>query len=173
MLWWSDARFWRKHREGLIAHKAPWKGTCKANYGANEIPAGIHVYGFTKTDGFDENPENIRTGNNSAFAALHLSAHLGAKLVLLLGVDMRHGEHGETHYHGGHGLPHHERTLTQLMVPHFATLKLPFEVKGIKVINGSPRSALAVWPRMTIDEGLELIRKASEERQRPALAQSM
>lgn len=164
VLWWSDARFWRNHQAGLTRHKAPWKATCAVNYHAGDaLPVYIHQYAFTRVDGFDPNPAYLRTGNNSAYAATHLAAHLGTNRIVLLGVDMRHGERGETHFHGGHGCLHQESTLSRLMVPHFATLAGPLAERGIEVINASPNSALVLWPRCTIDEGLASIRQSSSE----------
>lgn len=173
VLWWSDARFWRKHKGDLLCHQAPWKATCDINYDASDrLPESVHQYRFTRVDGFDDDPACLRTGNNSAYAAMHLAAHLGVARMVLLGVDMRHGEHGETHYHEGHGFLHVESTLTRLMVPHFATLAPALAVLGIDVINASPNSALAVWPRCSIDEGLAAIQRSSPALQPPALAGS-
>src|SRR6266567_2641979 len=57
VLWWSDARFWRNHREGLAKHTAPFKATCAVNYHAGEaLPAYVHQYPFKAVDGFDEDP---------------------------------------------------------------------------------------------------------------------
>lgn len=155
LLWWSDARFWRHHQAGITAHRASWKATCQIGYhDGNPLPTWVTKYSFTGKDGFDPDPQCLRHGNNSAYAAMHLAAHLGARKLVLLGVDMRHGPAGETHFHDGHGLPHQEQTLTQLMIPYFSTLAGPLAERGIEVINASPNSALTVWPRCSIDEGL-------------------
>ncbi len=94
---------------------------------------------------------------NSTYAAIHLAAHLGAARIVLLGVDMRYGPAGESHFHGGHGLIHSEATLTELMLPHFEPLVKPLQQRGITVVNASPDSALRCWPRCSIDEGLAWI----------------
>lgn len=157
VLWWSDARFWRHHRDDIVVHSARWKATGNVGYVPSDfLPSWVVQYHFSGHGGFDENPKNLRTGNNSAFASIHLAAHLGAKIIVLLGVDMRHGPTGETHFHEGHGVMHLEETMTNLMIPYFETLVKPLAALGIQVINASPNSALEVWPRVTIDEGLAL-----------------
>ncbi len=86
---------------------------------------------------------------------VRLAAHLGAAKIILLGVDMRHGPAGETHYHGGHGVLHQEITLSQYMLPQFNSIIKPLAQRGIEVLNASPDSALTIWPRCSIDEGLQ------------------
>lgn len=155
VLWWSDSRFWRMHRAAIEAHAAIWKATCQINYiPEDNVPGVVTQYRFTGHSGFDDNRKNLRSGNNSAYACIHLLAHLGARKIVLLGVDMRHGAGGRTHFHDGHGLLHQEETMTRLMVPFFDTLAAPLAERGIEVINASPQSALTTWPRCSLDEGI-------------------
>lgn len=157
VLWWSDASFWRRNRDAIMAHEAPIKATCQVDYrDEDELPQEIVQYHFTGGIGFDERPGCLRHGNNGGYAAIHLAAHLGAARIVLLGVDMKYGPAGESHFHGGHGLVHREAVLTELMLPHFEPLVKPLQRRGITVLNASPDSALRCWPRCSIDEGLAL-----------------
>jgi hypothetical protein len=158
VLWWTDAKFWRGHHAGIEAHRAIWKATCQVGYqGIEPLPSWVTQYRFTETGGFDPDPKNLRSGNNSAYAAMHLAAHLGARRLVLLGVDMRHGAGGATHFHGGYGTPHLEENLARYMVPFFDTLAAPLAERKVEVINASPESALTVWPRCSIIEGLKCL----------------
>lgn len=158
VLWWSDARFWRQHREGLRRHGAIWKATCFTNYHETDaVPAWVTQYRMTETAGFDEDPRYLRSGNNSTYAAMCLAAHLGAGRLVLFGVDMRHGRAGETHFHDGHGLIQSPETFDRYMLPFFDTLAEPLAKRNIEVINASPESALTVWPRCSIEEGLKCL----------------
>ncbi len=158
VLWWSDSRFWRQNRAAIEAHGAIWKATCQINYHESDaVPGFVKQYRFTGHSGFDPEPKNLRSGNNSAYAVLHLLAHLGAKRIVMLGVDMRHGPGGKSHFHEGHGLLHQEATMTNLMVPFFQTLAAPLAERGIEVINASEQSALTTWPRCSIEEGLQCL----------------
>jgi hypothetical protein len=155
VLWWSDARFWRNNRTAISAHRARYKATCQIGYQGDEVlPPWVTQYRFTGVSGFDADPRCLRHGNNSSYAAIHLAAHLGARKIVLLGVDMRHGPAGETHFHGGHGLEHQEETLEKLMLPFFDSLAVPLAERGIEVLNASRDSSLTLWPRCSIDEGL-------------------
>lgn len=153
VLWWSDAIFWHWNKDKLLAHPAPWKATCQIEYRDDDLPEGIHQYRFTGLEGFDARAGCLRHGNNSAYAAMHLAVHLGARFLILLGLDMCHAG-SRTHFHGGHGIPHKEETLTRLMIPYFQSLASPLAERGIRVLNASPDSALRVWPRCTIEQGL-------------------
>jgi len=164
-LWWSDALFFRKHREALEAHAAFSKATGNLGYQKDELPGWVHEYTFTGHSGFDPDPHCIRHGNNSAFAGMHLAVHLGAKCIVLFGVDMRHGPDGKTHFHGGHGTVHIEDTMTRHMLPLFASLAKPLAKRGVRVINASQDSALKVWPRCSIADGVALVQETSSQGQ--------
>jgi hypothetical protein len=155
ILWWSDILFWLRNREALLAHKAPWKATGIENRRDSvKYPSEVAVYDFTGMTGFDDRPGCLRHGNNSSYAAIHLAAQLGAKRIVLLGVDMKHGPAGETHFHTGHGLVRQERTLTEKMLPHFESLAPALAERGVEIVNANPESALAIWPRCSIDAAL-------------------
>jgi hypothetical protein len=161
VLWWTDAKFWHHNSIKILGHPAPYKATCTINYSGVDLPHDIHRYRFTGHKGFDPDPGCLRSGNNSTYAAIHLAAHLGARRIILLGVDMRLGPNGESHFHGGHGLVLRAETLTELMLPWFDHLKAPLAERGIEVLNASADSALHTWPRCTIDQGLAEYEKAS------------
>lgn len=161
VLWWTDAYFWHMHSAALLAHGATWKATGDVQYDRGVPPAPVEKYRFTGMTGFDADIRCLRHGNNSGYAAMHLAVHLGASRLVLLGFDMRHGACGLTHYHGGHlqdGKPllHQESDLQDLMMPNFQTLAGPLRDRGVSVFNASPDSALTVWPRCTINEGLAI-----------------
>ena len=158
VLWWTDASYWRRARESLTAHAAAAKATGNIGYRASdELPASVHVCRLTGLSGFDPDPECLRHGNNSAYAAMHLAAHLGARRIVLFGVDMKHGADGRSHFHGGYDQTLRARTLERSMLPYFASLQKPLDARGIEVLNASPHSALKVWPRIGIEEGLQAV----------------
>lgn len=103
--------------------------------------------------GFDERPWACRTGGNSVYQAMHCAIHAGVKKIVLLGVDMKLGPAGETHWHGGHpnGLT---TSYSRTMLPHFETLKPALKERGISVINASPCSALTTFVHMPVEQAL-------------------
>jgi len=154
VLWWTDSTFFVRHQEALEAHPAPYKCSALYDYPAHLQPEWVTFYRFTGHIGFDHDPACLRHGNNSAYTAMHLAVHLGAQALILLGIDMTVPKKGPTHFHGGHGLTLLDKTLKEVMLPYFATLAPPLVQMGVSVLNASPNSALRVWPRCSIDEGL-------------------
>lgn len=167
VLWWSDVDFWKASSAKIRAHSAQIKATGHLDYPAEDLAAceaaSVAVYRFSGLTGFDPDPARLRHGNNSGYAALHLAAHLGARLVILLGVDMRHGPGGASHWHDGHGRLHRERSLKDLMLPYFPSIAGALVDRGVTVLNASPDSALMVWPRCSIQKGLEAYGRAISE----------
>lgn len=154
-LWWSDARFFRNHRAGLMAHGAALKATFAYLYEDDELPKGVLRYKLSGQQGFDPDQNALRSGNNSTYAAIHLAAHLGARRIVILGLDMKHGPSGETHWHDGHkGLLNPAHVMESAMLPLFSGLVGPLEQRGIEVVNANPGSALEVWPRIAVDQAL-------------------
>lgn len=154
VLWWTDSQFFVRHQGALERHPAPFKCSALYDYPPSIRPPWVNFYRFTGHLGFDPDPGCLRHGNNGAYAAMHLAVHLGATALILLGVDMRLSPKGETHYHGGHGLPLKQKTLDEVMLPFFKSLAPPLVERGVTVINGSPDSAVREWPRCTIREAL-------------------
>lgn len=154
MLWWSDRNFWKGHWQNLLAHAAPFRACAGTEIAQEDMPASVRVWPCSGVSSFDPHPDRIRHGNNSTYAAIHVAAHRGARKIIPLGLDMRFGPAGETHFHGGHGVLLLEQTLKDDLLPHFATLAPWLAALGIEVVNGSPNSAVEIWPRCTPEEAL-------------------
>lgn len=155
VLWWTDARYWRRSSESIMAHSAPWKATGNYEYKVRELPKTVEQYLFTGADGFDEDADCLRHGWNGAYAATHLAAHLGAKRIILLGVDLRHdGTQNGRNFHTGYEIGPIPADTMDRWKASFATLAPIMAEKKIEVINGSPESALTVWPRTTAWDAL-------------------
>ena len=110
--------------------------------------------------GLDERPTHLRNGRNSGYQALHLAVHLGAKRIVLLGYDMKTGPNGEGHWFGEHvDETGQERKTTpatiQRWAAHFETLVEPLAARGIEVLNATPGSAIACFPRTSLADCLE------------------
>lgn len=93
----------------------------------------------------------IHTGN-SAWGALQLAVHMGAKKVALFGID----GHGDYHYGGS------PRNLT-MMPELFASSVGELKELGVEVINGSPSSVVDCFPRVTPTEAMQWINGGTDE----------
>jgi hypothetical protein len=100
-------------------------------------------------------PDGVRTGRNSGYQAINLAVHLGAARVLLLGYDMSL-DGKRKHFFGDHpraGLPSPYPSFLKL----FPTLLEPLRACGVDVINCTRRTALATFPRRSLEAALEAV----------------
>ena len=97
----------------------------------------------------------LRHGNSSGYAAVNLAYHLGARLVFLLGYDMRPDPaSGRTHWHDGYPVPQRPDAF-QRMLRHWQSLESAARRAGLYVANATPGSAIASFPFADPDEALE------------------
>jgi hypothetical protein len=157
LAWWADwlhacdAKWWHWHIQAVQRFAGIKTTTCE-----DVMPGWVDGYlKVTGTEGFDEDPSLIRSGGNGAYQAMHCAIHAGASKIILVGVDMRCGEAGESHWFGDHPdrmVPDHAKG----MLPHFATLQPTLEARKITVLNASIRSALRIFPFCIIESELRV-----------------
>lgn len=141
LLYASDCQWWRVNAQQALKFEG-LKVSC------SEVEfRSVHHLRNTGIDGFDSNPENVRTGGNSGYAALHIAIHARAARILLLGFDM-----GGAHWFGRHGfgLRNTDPGTFSRWIPRFATLVN----KGSEIINCTPGSALKCFPSMSLEDAL-------------------
>lgn len=102
--------------------------------------------------GLSHDPTTICHGRNSGYQALNLAVLLGATRILLLGYDMQPGPRGESHVHGDH--PWRAQLPFDAFLRDFASIVTPLAAAGVQVINCTRRTALTVFPQLTIEEAL-------------------
>jgi hypothetical protein len=145
VLYAADHAWWSVHPESLAF--AGLKVT------AGDVPiAGVLDLRITGCEGFDPNPECIRTGGNGGYAAVHIAAQGGGRRILLCGFDM----------HGGHWHPDHKRPLRnpppqtfKRWIQRFETLAHELERRGIEVLNCTSNSAMRCFPMARLEDALE------------------
>lgn len=146
MLYAADLQWWEVHREATRAFKG-------LKVSASDPPyEEVKSLRITDAEGYDPDPECIRTGGNSGYACVHIAAQAGAKRILLCGFDMR----------GGHWHPDHERPLRTTppitydrWIARFGTLAPEMRARGIDVVNCTPRSALRCFPLADLEGCLD------------------
>lgn len=162
IIWWADDRFWEENRDEILAHKARYKVTAYSDLVRFHYPGEVYAYKFTRQRGLDDSQWGICSGNNSGYACINLATKLGARRIVLLGYDFKYSGEGHSHWHDGYYLPdgsrrnHREETLTRKMLPNFDSLVDPLIKKRVQVYNASMDSNLTIWPKITIDEALNL-----------------
>lgn len=106
-----------------------------------------------RPEGLCREPDGIRTGRNSGYQAINLAVHTGVRRILLLGYDMR-AVGGKTHWFGEHPRPSSARLYEHTFVPAFASLVQPLRELGIEVVNCTPGSLIASFPRRDLADCL-------------------
>lgn len=138
-------KFWEWYPEARAFPGLKWALT-PTNY---DIP----LLRYTGDEGLDLDPDALRSGQNSAYAAINLAVHLGAARVVLLGVDLRPGvDRAHDHCHP----PHPNRSVVNYLTAMqcFTTIISPLEALRVEVVNCSPGSWLRVFPRRPLREVL-------------------
>lgn len=144
MLYASDACWWRANAQQALSFPG-LKVSC------SEVEFGdvLHLK-VTGIEGFDPDPANIRHGNNSGYAALHIAIQAKAKTILLLGYDMSCAK--GHHWFGRHefGLRTTDPASFERWVPRFKAL----QGQGSEIINCTPGSALTCFPMMALEDAI-------------------
>lgn len=145
-----------RQRNGTIYYAAVPDdyGTKSATYWRHRASAEGNVIflrritgdGFSASkEGLSPNNYSIHTGN-SAWGALQLAVHMGARKIALFGVD------GYGNYYMG-GKP---RDLS-MMADLFESAVGDLQRLGVEVVNGSPYSVVNCFPKLEAKEALQWI----------------
>lgn len=136
----------------------PAKDYPVAEEGAIEADERIHilrnVHHPYRGAGLSLDPGYLVTGWNSGFQALNLAILAGARRVLLLGFDACHTADGRTHWHGGH--PKASSGDFKPFLRAFSAAEDAIARAGVEVLNCSPISRIASFPKVDLDEALEV-----------------
>lgn len=152
VLYWSDSVFYNGHSKYI--HK--FNGL-KVTNKPKPVKEDIINLKHTGRTGLELDPSALRSGNNSGYAAINLAYHLGAKNIVLLGYDMACTQ-TDTHFHGGYDLGHPDKHFYERqMIPYFESLVQPLKDEGVNVFNANPESKLECFPKITLEQALNLV----------------
>lgn len=150
ILYAADTKWWEQNLEEALKFKGR-KVTIAPRQGCSHfIHKDVFVMGNGGTHGFDPRCNFLRSGGNSGYQAVHLAAHLGARLILLFGFDMRPKD-GRHHWFGYHAWREGHVGNYPLFVGRFNGLASELSKKGIEVINCTPGSALKCFPISSLE----------------------
>jgi len=153
--WWG----WHKDRAEFIAFAGQ---KCSiADSGANITDKDVYILsnanGRGHGYGLSLDPRQIVTGRNSGYQALNIAVLAGAKTVILLGFDAREpSTDGKTHWFGDH--PRREPIAVYAEYRKaFSAGAGAIEAAGVRVVNCSPGSAIDAFPKMELEDALQLV----------------
>lgn len=151
---WADALYacdatWWEHACG-----APRFRGLKYSQDINAVlsyPAVSRVFLVDEHRIVTEQPMHVGSGKNSGFQALNLAVQFGARVIALVGYDMRLDR--GVHWHGRHPRPLNnpaEHAILQ-WIRHLDDAAAQLAGMGISVTNCSPVSALTAYPRQSFE----------------------
>lgn len=154
---YACARWWGVH---IDAVRAGFGGELWTQDPKVADENGLRHVRSRKGVGVSDEPGVIFEGGNSGFQALMLALQFGARRVVLIGYDMkrRGGRDGRVHFFGDHPLPLHNATDNTLRAwaDRFALIEPRLRHRGVTVINATKETAITCFPRMSLEEALEL-----------------
>jgi len=159
VLYSSDARWW-KHYRGVPEFPGAKYAIGSAPGRAEPIAPylEIGVLRHAGTDGLARDPDSLKSGDHSGYAAINLAVHYGVARILLLGYDLGAPAVGPSHFFGRHpaGLPETSETLYARFRSHYRTIVDVLTLIGVEVLNCTPASRLDAFPRRSLLEALEV-----------------
>jgi hypothetical protein len=141
VLYSCDAQWWDFHLGApkFIGEKWCLEEESAKRWGLNHIKQSKEIVSFTLGE--------IGTGGNSGYQAINLAVLQGAKKIILLGYDMKLGEHKRSHWFGEHPAKLTRSSRHDEWVNKF-NLAAPFyKEAGIEIINCTKDTALECFER--------------------------
>lgn len=160
-LFFGDKRWWDEHSkpkkpgqpDKLTA--SGFKGrivtTCKST---RPEPRRLYVAKVAHTRGLSNDPSAVAFGRTSTHGAINLAFLLGAKRIVLLGVDMCPALDGRSHHHPEHPWPVRPGCWDEQMETMKHLVK-PLRERGVEVINTSSVSKVPWWPKRRLEDCLD------------------
>ena len=157
---WADACFgqgmWLDRLENLQS-RIYWALPEDQMAGA---PHAKNITFLRRLDGQDvsENPSEVYGGGTSGFGAMQICIHKRAKRVVLFGFDY------DGAYDNGSPDKHAQKKRAQseanwkVWAAHFGVYVPHLNRLGISVVNACPTSSIACFQKVTLDDGVEMLR---------------
>lgn len=156
VLYAMDRAWWNVHKDEIKATFA----------GAKFAPARIDVVrevAELRRPAFDH-------FSNSGAGAVSLAIMRGARVVYLLGYDLRRGSGGRSHWHGDHPKPLTNGASIQRWFKFFDRLAKHASKSGVRVVNCTRDTALTCFERVTLESIVVVPAMAGADRLQRAVA---
>lgn len=148
ILYAADARWWDYHK-GL-------QSFTKVRVSFNNLGRyDVQHMRDTGPVGYDPEPGNIRHGSNSGYQAVHLAAQLGAREIVIVGLDYTDEDRARDHWFGRHEGRLDISSNTADWRQKFRILTDDLARRGVMVSNASPISTIEWVRRIDINDLLK------------------
>lgn len=151
-LYWSDSSFYDSFKKEIHEFKG-------IKVTKNPSPKAEDIINVVETgrEGLELEPNGIRNGGNSGYAAINLAYHLGAKKIVLMGFDAKNGAGGNSHWHDGYGKKGaSDEVMQRNWLPHYSSIVNALEERRVKIYNTSILSEIKEIEKITYTEALAL-----------------
>jgi hypothetical protein len=152
-VWFGDRSWFDRHHiflksfKGIIA-------TCTPSLADKKINGLINYKrSTTKQLGIDSTPGCVAWNKNSGGCAINFAYHLGVKVIVLLGFDMKRTA-DKTNWHNDHPSPPNKNPYYRFLRC-FPIIKRDADALGIRIINCTEGSAITDFEFMKLEELLE------------------
>ncbi len=154
-LFFGDARWYNEQRRKFRLGKFQGRiVTCSAPV------RGPNLLGLARINpppGLTDDPTKVVSQRTSLQGGMGLARHLAVSRIVLLGADMKRADDGATHHHEPHPWPLPSGNSSwDLQMEHLRMIAEPLKERGIEVINTSLISRIDWWPKMTLEEAIQL-----------------
>jgi len=104
--------------------------------------------------GVSTNPDVLFWNLSTGAMAINLAFLLGVTEIVLLGFDMKKAEDGRDNFHPDYGHPAERNPYPRFLLP-FPSIKSDLDRLGVRVVNGTPGSALTIWPILDLAQEVD------------------
>lgn len=145
VLFFGDDRWWREYSKEVLAGFPGRIITC-----APEVrhPRFLKLKRAVHENQLCPMPDTVMVRRTSMTGAMNVAMHLGAAIIVLLGLDGKPGADGRLHHHEEYSMSLGGLEETwQEQRRDLSCARASLAARGITVVNASPVSALAdLWP---------------------------
>lgn len=155
LLFFGDARWFLEHREGLDI--AAFKGRIASCSSSVSHPRVLNLNRVVPPPGYAEARDAVASQRTSLQGAMNLVGHLGARKIVLVGIDMGRAPDGVSHHHAPHPWPPRPGNVVWDEQMHMLeSIVEPLKRHKIEVVNTSPVSRIPWWPKQSLQDVLAM-----------------
>lgn len=114
-----------------------------------------HAIKVPHENGMGLGRKKCRSGSNSGYKVVNIAYLLGARLIILLGFDMKK-DGDRMHWHPDHGGRLQNNGNLNKWKRNFGHIARDLESEGVRVVNGTRDTALGCFERMRLESAIAL-----------------
>ena len=141
VLFAPDRRWWEWNASEVHQYRGPVMLTRQ-----RATHDGVHRIRWNRADALSRDPGSL-AGWCAGGGAINMAYLFGARVVILMGFDMRPGN-----WHALHRAPHVDGQHRDRFIPAIERMAPELEAEGVTVINTNPDSALRCFPFADVEE---------------------